>query len=48
MISSIDALDDFLDQPNSPLQELFNMDEIYECLQEYYYDERVAEFLGTI
>ena len=35
-------------QPNSPLQQLFSMQEIYECLQEYYEDERVAQLLSKI
>lgn len=48
LITSIDMLDEFLGNANSSLEELFNMDQIYACLQEFYYDERVAEFLKRI
>ena len=47
LLTSISELENALNNIPS-LEEVFSMDEIYECLQEFYYDERVSVFLSKV
>ena len=44
LIASFDKLTDTLDY----CEEVLNVDQIYDCLKEYDYDERVNEYIGKI
>jgi hypothetical protein len=48
LVYSVEALSEAIVEQQGHIQEVVTLDEIYECLQTFYYDDRVSDYLRRV